>query len=387
MAPPSRILYVQYTNPAGYPPLQHSSRMLAGRGWRVLFLGTGALGADVLRFPEHPQIREKRLRFQPPGWRQKGHYLLYCAWVLAHVVLWRPKWVYASDLWSCPPALIASWRLWVRVLYHEHDSPSGNPRGFQKLCLWARRRLAKRARLCVLPSEGRARVFADENKPKRIEVVWNCPAKEEVGPPKPPAAGERLLLVYHGSIVPERLPPAVVEALAKLPDPLHFNIIGYETPSSIGYCQQIQQKARTLGVAHRLSITKPLSRRELMPISHTADIGLALMPTRSADINMNHMAGASNKPFDYLAGGLALLVSDLPEWREMFVKPGYALACDPADPSSIAGALQWFLEHPGEMRAMGEAGRQRIAEEWNYDTQFKRIRQIMNHEMHVDPTD
>jgi len=25
-----RILYIQYTNPAGYPPLEHSSRILAG---------------------------------------------------------------------------------------------------------------------------------------------------------------------------------------------------------------------------------------------------------------------------------------------------------------------------------------------------------------------
>ncbi len=371
MSQPSRVLYVQYTNPAGYPPLQHSSRILAGRGWQVLFLGTGAMGADVLRFPEHPRIREKRLRFQPPGWRQKGHYLLYCAWVLAHVVLWRPKWVYASDLWSCPPALIASWCPWVRVLYHEHDSPSGSTRGFQKFCLWARRSLAKRASLCVLPSEGRARAFAGENKPKRIEVVWNCPAKEGVGPPKPAVTGDRLLLVYHGSIVPERLPFAVVEALTRLPDSVHLRVMGYETVSSTGYLRRLCTTARDLGIESRLEFLGTVPRRsDLLFKCHEADVGLAFMPMRSGDINMNHMVGASNKPFDYLAGGLALLVSDLPEWREMFVKPGYALACDPDDPASIAAAITWFLEHPVEMRAMGERGRQRIAEEWNYESRF-----------------
>ena len=54
---------------------------------------------------------------------------------------------------------------------------------------------------------------------------------------------------------------------------------------------------------------------------------------------MLHMAGASNKPFDYMAAGLALLVSDQPDWRAMFVEPGYARACDPTDPSSIATSL------------------------------------------------
>ena len=43
-----RILYVQFTNPAAYPPLEHSARILADAGWDVMFLGTGALGADRL---------------------------------------------------------------------------------------------------------------------------------------------------------------------------------------------------------------------------------------------------------------------------------------------------------------------------------------------------
>ena len=82
------------------------------------------------------------------------------------------------------------------------------------------------------------------------------------------------------------------------------------------------------------------------------------------------MTGASNKPFDYMAAGLALLVSDRPDWRDMFVGPGYARACDPTDPASIAAALTWFLDHPAERRAMGARGRAKIAAEWNYDTAF-----------------
>ncbi len=59
------------------------------------------------------------------------------------------------------------------------------------------------------------------------------------------------------------------------------------------------------------------------------------MPPRSDNINEQAMAGVS-KAIDYLACGLALLVSDLLDWKELVVAPGYALACDPRDPESIA---------------------------------------------------
>ena len=94
------------------------------------------------------------------------------------------------------------------------------------------------------------------------------------------------------------------------------------------------------------------------------------MPKRSNDVNMQHMVGASNKPFDYMACGLPLLVTDLPEWVQTFVKPGYACACNPDDPDSIEAALRWYLTHPNERREMGRRGREKVRQAWNYDTMF-----------------
>src|SRR5206468_3565164 len=119
-----RILYVQYTNPAGYPPLEHSSRILADAGWQVLFLGTGAHGANTLRFPSHPNIAVRQMPFCAAGWRQKVHYLGYCLWVLCWTVRWGPHWIYASDPLSCPIAVALSFLPGVRLIYHEHDSPT-----------------------------------------------------------------------------------------------------------------------------------------------------------------------------------------------------------------------------------------------------------------------
>ena len=172
-------------------------------------------------------------------------------------------------------------------------------------------------------------------------------------------------------MVPARLPLTVLDALTQLPDSVTLDVVGYVPAGAPEYLRHLQAHAAKRGVAHRLRVigTVP-TRQDLFQHARRCDVGLALMPTTSDDPNLRTMAGASNKPFDYLACGLALLVSDLPDWRTLYVDPGYGRVCRPDDPDSLAAALCWFLEHPAETRAMGERGRQRILAEWHYERQF-----------------
>ena len=364
----SRIEYIQYTNPAAYPSLEHSSRILATKGWEVLFLGTGSFGADALEFPLHERITVKRMKFCSGGWRQKFHYLRFMLWVLWWTLRWQPQWIYASDPLSCPIALLLSFFPGLRVIYHEHDSPDTADSVFMRWVLWSRRKLAQRATLCILPNEQRTQYFSlSVANGRPVITVWNCPSLEEISPQRVVRDERVIYLWYHGSIVPSQLPVTVIHALAKLPEYVKLYMAGYETVGHVGYVRKLKGLAERLGVGHRVEYLGTLStREELFRECRKADIGLALFtkPTNQP------MVGASNKPFDYLACGLALLVSDLPDWQKMYVEPGYGLACDPDDPDSIAQAIRWFLDHPDEMRAMGERGRQRILDEWNYEKQF-----------------
>ena len=121
-----KVLYLQYTNPGAYPPLEHSSRILAEAGWEVIFLGTGARGAGNLEFPKHPRIKVIRWPFVEGGLLQKAHYLAFGIWCLLFAVIWRPDWIYASDPLICPIALAIKKIMGVKMVYHEHDSPSSN---------------------------------------------------------------------------------------------------------------------------------------------------------------------------------------------------------------------------------------------------------------------
>src|SRR5204862_3210962 len=91
-----RIIYIQYTNPAVYPPLEHSSQIVADQGWQVLFLGTRARGADALRFPPHSNVAVRQLGHCAPGRRQKSHYVSCWLWVAGWIVAWRPRSLHAS---------------------------------------------------------------------------------------------------------------------------------------------------------------------------------------------------------------------------------------------------------------------------------------------------
>ncbi len=381
----NKVIYIQYTNPAGYPSLEHSSRILADRGWQVRFLGTGAFGANRLQFQEHPRISVKLLPFCREGWKQKLHYLWFCVWTITWFLFWRPQWIYASDLWSCPLAWFLS-LLGARIIYHEHDSPgSSGGRLWFNLCHWCRRKIARQANVVVIPSKERADRFLNDTQTHRmIHCIWNCPSKREMSTLRQSLAKENgdptLKIYYHGSLNPYLLPLTLLKALALLEGQVRLLAIGYETVGSQGYRNIFEQRAKEIGVKKYVSLFPPKPRSELFHLAAQCEVGLALFPMHSDDFNFQHMVGASNKPFDYLANGLAVLVSDLQDWKEMYVEPGYGLACDPSDPQSIAARLQWFLDHREETQSMGERGRQRILSEWNYERQFAPVlKQLLVH--------
>ena len=263
------------------------------------------------------------------------------------------------------------------MLYHEHDPPGAAGSRFVGLARWARRRLAARATVLVVPSEARIQPFSAETgvSPAAISCVWNCPARAEADAPNRPRDDKDLWVLYHGSIVPSRLPLAVIDALALLPREVKLRVVGYQTVGHASYLDELRAHAARLGVSERVDLVGPVPlRADLLAWARSSDVGLALMPLHSDQLNEQTMAGASNKPFDYLACGVPLLVSDRPDWRALYL-PDYGRACDPEDPRSLGEALRWFLEHPAERRAMGERGRRRVAETWNYETQFAPVRE------------
>ncbi|MGQ0561623.1 MAG: glycosyltransferase family protein [Gemmatimonadota bacterium] len=361
-----RILFVQYTNPAAYPPLEHSAQLLARAGWDVLFAGIESFGAHGLELRPHDRMRVERIGGRSGGALGVAKYAAFAARAAALARRFRPAWIYASDPLAAPAARLMRRLTGARVVYHEHDVASPSAGSRQRAFMRGRDRLIASAELLVVPGERRRRSLGAGGD--RAHIVWNCPLLDEVSGAHAQHAG--VSLVYAGSITPDRLPPSFIHALARLPHDVRLDLVGYATIGRPAYVAELLSEASRLGVRERVTYRGTLPRREqLLDALSRCDIGIATINAASPDENLRAMVGPSNKPFDYMARGLPFLVADDPAWRETFVRPGYALACTPAAPESIAAAVESLLDRD-RRAAIGERARARIVSEWNYERQF-----------------
>ena len=60
-----KALFVQHTNPAGYPPIQHAIAILLSAGWEVQSVGVGIAVTASLRMPTHPRFKARMMRVAP----------------------------------------------------------------------------------------------------------------------------------------------------------------------------------------------------------------------------------------------------------------------------------------------------------------------------------
>jgi glycosyltransferase involved in cell wall biosynthesis len=371
----SKILYLQYANPAAYPPLEYSSDILAHAGFKVSFLGVHSQGSMCLKFPENLNIHLKMFQYTRPGWLQKLAYLKFVISGIFNALFLRPDWIYVSDFMAAPTGVVLSRIFGFKVIYHEHDSPSVGPEKnvLLRCMLAARKMLACHAAFCILPQDERIRLFQQDTAPSRpIIRVWNCPrlgdTLGEVMRERLP--GEPLSVYFHGSINLDRVPLALIEGAARSGVPVNLRVVGYETIGSLGCCDELRKAVSAAGGQVTLEMPGAISRCELGNQMVGMHVGWINFINRSGDVNLTHMVGASNKAFDYLAAGLPLIVPTTSGWEDMFVAPCYAKSCDADDADAIAATLRWFYNHPAEASEMGRAGQQRTREDWNYEWQF-----------------
>ena len=75
---PRRVLFIQATEPAGYPPLIHASSLMAEAGWEVTFLSAPIEG-NRLELPRHPRIAVRAIPTRPSHVMGKAAYARYAA--------------------------------------------------------------------------------------------------------------------------------------------------------------------------------------------------------------------------------------------------------------------------------------------------------------------
>ncbi|KLK87859.1 glycosyl transferase family 1 [Methanoculleus sediminis] len=118
-----------------------------------------------------------------------------------------------------------------------------------------------------------------------------------------------------------------------------------------------------------ITMTGYLPYREMYETLREGSIGLLVFQPDY----YNAYIGLPNKLFDYMLCGLPVVASDFPEIHKVVGDADCGVLVDPTNPDAIASAIVYLLEHPDEVRRMGENGRKAILERYNWGEMEKRL--------------
>ena len=359
-----KAVYIQFTNPELYPPLEHGSKILVDHGWTCLLYGRRHAMTDTITFPSLDGRTVEAL----PKWSMRLptaiEYFLYAVWVACKVAVHRPDVIYVSDPLTTPIGLFFD-RLGFKVVYHEHDSREKGslPRWIQG----ARRNLFRSALFSVIPNA--KRIAREGLEIRELLEVRNYPMMDEVVKlERSDSAAVRI--VYFGTLVPSRLPMKFFEALDESGVEIEVQLMGYETVHSAGYVQELA--GYFLGSSTlRFEELGAFPRAEMLRRAAQADVGLLLF-SQPEDVNEGAMVGASNKIGDYLASGLPMLCSGGQELECLShdVQGLYVFQAG-EDVADILAKIKTRYAEVGERRRLQD----QILDGMNYETEFAAVLQ------------
>jgi glycosyltransferase involved in cell wall biosynthesis len=370
-APGKKILFLQFQPVAGYPPLMNLMRCCSARAeTHVINLH---VSQHALLLP--PDLQRLVLKSRPGGSGRLSRFLariVYAATALSTVCTGSYHVIVVTDA-------NAAWLGWLvrsvfsgNLVYIEYDTTAaGSWR--RALMQAARNRLARVADMVLVPNRTRLKALVQEsgrtgptarlaNYPTLLEVVTGAL-------PELSGDGKDLRLYYHGTLVSERLPEALFAAIAARKN-VSLTIRGLRTIPENGYFDKLTALIRSYQIESQVRLLAPLPADELRDEAASHHAGIAFFSSSSPDVNLRTMWGASNKVYQYMAYGLLVLFSSAEEEMVSNME-GLGLRCDMADPDSITAAFDYICRHPDDIRTMRERSRRMIADEWNFEAEFR----------------
>ena len=123
------------------------------------------------------------------------------------------------------------------------------------------------------------------------------------------------LVLHQGAPAPDRGGEQLIDAMAELPA-AHLVFLG-SSPFS-GYEDGLREQAAAAGLGDRVHFLPSVPLERLLEHTADADVGVSLLQ----DTCENHRLALPNKVFEYVAAGVPVVVSDLPELTRLVEQHG-----------------------------------------------------------------
>jgi glycosyltransferase involved in cell wall biosynthesis len=264
----------------------------------------------------------------------------------------------------------------VRFIFDHHDL---NPELFEvkygargllyRLVCLAERLTYRTADISIATNASYRQVAIERGgmPPERVFVVHSSPdlRNVEIVPPRTDLKrGRRFLVLYLGTMGLQDGVDLLLEAAVRITavrDDTSFVLVGGgpEVPN-------LKTQATAKGLDGVLQFAGVRVGKELAEYLSTADVGVAPDPK-----NPMNDKSTMNKVLEYMAYGRPLALFDLTEGRR--AAGDAALYARPNDPQDLAGKILQLLASEALRRELGERGRKRVQERFNWEFEAKAL--------------
>jgi glycosyltransferase involved in cell wall biosynthesis len=279
----------------------------------------------------------------------------------------RPDVVHAHDAAMLLPGIAGARLTGARLVYDSHELATSVPyreRSWAWFVAAVERLVVPRCAAVITVSDGIAQRLQQRYRlPVTPTVVRNVSALEmrgNGGLRRALAIDAAVPLVLHqGAPAPARGCEVLVDSIALL-EHAHLVFLGDPEP---GYDEVLRARIAQLGAADRVSLLPSVPLDQLLAYTAEADVGVTLLQ----DTCENHRLALPNKLFEYIAAGVPVVASALPETERLIDTHGVGWCVAPDDPDALADALSRALEMNGDAGLRARLARAAAELTWEHE--------------------
>lgn len=329
----------------------------------------------LLRSPANPQkqtgaVSPKQANKGPVGQalRIATRSLTHCV-LLVRMLASRPDAIHSHDVNTLPTAWLASVFTRTPLVYDAHEI-STDREGYAKLRSlvgWVEKKLMPRAAATITTTDARAKFFARAYRIPRPVVLQNRPRlliekrsdrlrrELELEMPWP-------IVLYQGGLQQGRGLARLVDAAGMI-ERAYFVFMGGGR-----LAQSLERQAIDAGLSERVRFIPTVSLDDLPGYTASADIGVQPIENTC----LNHLTTDSNKLFEYMMAGLAVVASGMPEIRAIVNRYEFGITVPPGDTEALAQAIRTLVDNP-DLRAGCAANAVQAAKTVNWEEQEMKL--------------
>jgi len=281
-----------------------------------------------------------------------------------------PDVIHANDLDALIPAYKAAKKLKCKIIYDSHEIYTENNSLMNKklYALWLgfrEKMICKKIDKMICVSNAAAEYFERELKIGKPTVITNCVLKsEQVFDSE---KNQDFEILNHGQFYPGRGYDIMLDAAKILEEHKEIKMV----IRGMGIMEkQLREKKEELK-ADNFVMVPPVNVSELIEKASHSMVGVAI----TEKICLNFELSVSNKLFEYLAAGLPVIMSDIPEHRYLNDKYGIGIILKEDTAEELAAAVLKLYQDKDFYNKCAQNAK-KISDEINWENEFSKLIKI-----------